>query len=68
MVVGVCDDDILLESQTEAVRRIELPLVGPQLAELAAYLHRTDFVGTGVSTVGIGGDGGSWKNIVQRIS
>lgn len=44
VVVCVSDNNILLQPQAESVRRIKLPLAGPQLAELATNLHRPDLV------------------------
>lgn len=44
MVVGVGDDDVLLQSQAETVRRVELTLAGAELPELAADLHWADLV------------------------
>ena len=40
MVVGVGDDDVLVDAETEAVRRVELAVRGAQLAEADARLHR----------------------------
>lgn len=47
MIVSISHNDILLEAQTEAMRRVELSLAGPQLAELTAYLHGAHLVGAG---------------------
>ena len=40
MVIGVRHDDLLLESKTEAMGRVELPFAGTKLAKFAADLHR----------------------------
>jgi len=41
MVVGVRDHNVLVHSETEAVRRIELAFAGPELTKLAprTYTH-----------------------------
>ena len=40
VVIGVRHDDLLLESKTEAMGRVELPFAGTKLAKFAADLHR----------------------------
>lgn len=47
MIVRISDDNILLQTQAEAMGRIELAFAGAELAKLASDLHRADFVSTG---------------------
>lgn len=50
MVVGIGNDDVLLNSQTEAVRRVELVLGWTESAELEANLHWLRCLGAVTST------------------
>lgn len=40
MVICVGDDDVLLHAKAKSMRRVELTFVRPELAKLAANLHR----------------------------
>lgn len=54
MVVRVRHNDLLVDAQTEAVRRVELTLGRAQGAEFAAYLHGRGLVPAGNHTGGAG--------------
>lgn len=62
MIVGVRDDDIFINAQTEAMRGIELPFCRTQLSKTNAGLHGDVlWIGCQGSTAAAGSIRGTWR-------
>lgn len=54
MIVRIGDNDLLIDAQTKAVRRIELPLGRAERSKFAAYLHGRGLVPASYNAGGAG--------------